>query len=319
MAVPHPFTTDQKITDFLSAHAFTLSAEVIPPRNGAEYGAILTQIDALVGAGAQFLSVTKGAGGSLRGGSLPIAQAIKDRFQVPVIAHFTCRDLTPAEVENSLIDHHYFGVRNILALRGDPPVGQTQWVAREGSYSYAHELITQIAALNRGQYLDRVGGGPTLAAPAQATDFCIGAAAYPEHPIEEERSRFFALKVAAGAQYGITDMLFDADLYARFVDEITRAGARVPILPGTRILKTRKAARRISERFRVTVPEAILRSLPEDETSASPEAQLSAGLEAFHILADRLRHVGAPGVHLYVITDTTAATHGIRSLMSRRG
>lgn len=317
MSVPNPFATDQKITDFLRAHAFTLSAEVIPPRNGAEYTSILNQIHALIGAGAQFLSVTKGAGGSLRGGSLPIAQAIKDRFQVPVIAHFTCRDLTPAEVENSLIDHHYFGVRNILALRGDPPVGQ-QWSAREGSYSYAYELIGQIRALNQGQYLGRAGGGPALTSPSQATDFCIGAAAYPEHPVAEERARFFALKVQAGAEYGITDMLFNADFYARFRDEITAAGAAVPVLPGTRILKTRKAARRIAERFRVTVPESVLRILPEDENSASAESQLSAGLEAFHILVEQLRRAGAPGVHLYVITDTAAASRGLQSLSSQQ-
>src|SRR6185312_2572695 len=119
----NPFRSDIKLTDFLKQNGFTSSAEVIPPRNGSEQQKILQQVQTLIGAGAQFLAVTKGAGGSLRGGSLPIAQVIKEQYGVPAIAHFTCRDLSAHEVENQLIDHHYFGIRNILALRGDPPNG----------------------------------------------------------------------------------------------------------------------------------------------------------------------------------------------------
>ena len=120
----HLFRPDRTLTEVLARGRFTLSAEVIPPRNGAEQATVLATIARLIDSGAHFLAVTKGAGGSLRGGSLPIAQAIKDQFGVPCIAHFTCRDLLPEEVENQLIDHHYFGIRNLLALRGDPPDGQ---------------------------------------------------------------------------------------------------------------------------------------------------------------------------------------------------
>src|SRR5271156_2497976 len=105
----NPFRSDIKLTDFLKQNGFTASAEIIPPRNGSEQRKILMQVKTLIDAGAQFLAVTKGAGGSLRGGSLPIAQLIKEKFSVPTIAHFTCRDLTLQEVENQLIDHHYFG------------------------------------------------------------------------------------------------------------------------------------------------------------------------------------------------------------------
>src|SRR3954465_5654225 len=142
-----PFRPDKKLVKVLSSQNFTLSGEVIPPRNGSNQEKILGQIESLITSGAQFLAVTKGAGGSLRGGSLPIAQLIKERYGVPCIAHFTCRDLTPPEVENQLMDHHYFGIRNILALRGDPPDGQPDWKPREGGYSYAHELIQQIRRL----------------------------------------------------------------------------------------------------------------------------------------------------------------------------
>src|SRR4051812_18977324 len=187
-----PFRCDQKLTKVLSSQKFTLSAEVIPPRNGSEQGKVLEQIERLVQAGAQFLAVTKGAGGSLRGGSLPIAQTIKERYSLPCIAHFTCRDLSPEEVENQLIDHHFFGIRNILALRGDPPQGIKDWVPRDGSYPYAYQLTEQIRALNEGRYLERKGFAVD---GRERTDFCIGVACYPDHPNETERISFFKRKV----------------------------------------------------------------------------------------------------------------------------
>ncbi len=301
-----PFKADRKLTDVLSETKFTVSAEVIPPRNGSEQGKVLAQIDSLRGAGAQFLAVTKGAGGSLRGGSLPIAQAIKENFNIPCIAHFTCRDLTAFDVENQLIDHHYFGIRNILALRGDPPDGQPEWRPREGGYSYAHELIRQITALNRGEYIPRPGG-PERDGTA-TTDFCIGAAVYPEFPDKLKRLQYFRQKVEAGAQYGITDMLFDPEVYARFLDDCGKAGITIPILPGTRILKSRTQAHKMMAKFRVNLPLEVLNKLPE--TATGPEA-IPLATELFMRLVERLRSLGAPGIHVFVISDTDAAVAAI--------
>jgi methylenetetrahydrofolate reductase (NADPH) len=307
-----PFRPDKKLIDVLSSQNFTLSAEIIPPRNGSEQVKILDQIDVLIRSGAQFLAVTKGAGGSLRGGSLPIAQMIKEQFGIPCIAHFTCRDLTPFEVENLLMDHHYFGIRNILALRGDPPDGQSTWQPREGGYNYAHQLIQQIRNLNKGIYLNRPGGPSQGGAEIEKTDFCIGAAAYPEHPNEKERIEYFRLKVENGAEYGMTDMLFDPDAYARFRDLCQKNDVNVPILPGTRFLKTRAQALRMMEKFKVKVPGNILEKLDEKEGPGTMEK----GLELFLSLAERLRGLGAPGIHLYVISDTKGASSALTGLAS---
>lgn len=306
-----PFKSDQKITEVLAAGRFTLSAEIIPPRNGSEQAQVLEQIQRLVSAGAEFLAVTKGAGGSLRGGSLPIAQAVKERFGVPCIAHFTCRDLLPVEVENQLMDHYYFGIRNILALRGDPPDGQPHWQPREGGYSYAHQLIAQIRALNRGEYLTRAGGP---AVSQTATDFCIGAAVYPEHPDPKERIEFFREKVQAGADYAITDMLFDPEAYARFRDSCDRAGLRIPILPGTRVLKSRTQAEKMVKKFRVSVPTDLLAALPE----ADGPGAMERGVELFLKGVERLRALGAPGIHLFVISDTPSGCAALASLSASR-
>jgi methylenetetrahydrofolate reductase (NADPH) len=311
------FQTDRKITDVLGSTSFTLSAEVIPPRNGAEQEKVLAQIQALIGAGAQFLSVTKGAGGSLRGGSLPIAQAIKEQFKRPVIAHFTCRDLTPQDVENQLMDHHYFGVRNILALRGDPPQGAgTEWKARDGSYSYAYQLIEQIRRLNAGEYLDRTGG-PDAGPEREKTDFSIGCAVYPEHPHAGECLEFYRRKIEAGAEYSITQMLFDPEAYERFADTAAAAGLTAPILPGTRILKSREQAERTAARFAVSAPRWIRDRLATDsDWKTDPAGAEEQALEAFDELSLRLREAGAPGIHLFVIADTELASLALKRLNS---
>ncbi len=294
---------DKKITDFLKEHKFTLSAEVIPPRNGAEQAVILRQIELLVSNGAKFLSVTKGAGGSLRGGSLPIAHAIKDKFKVPSIAHFTCRDLTPQDVENQLIDHHYFGIRNILALRGDPPTGQKEWKAREGAHSYAYQLIEQIRMLNQGNFLERPDGPKSKA--QEKMDFSIGCAVYPEHPNEKERIDFFKLKVENGAEYAITQMLFDTDAYGRFIDLCDKAKIKIPVLPGTRIIKTREAGERMAKRFEISLPKSLAQNLASDEDlKKDPVGAIEKSLTAFTRFTEKLKSLGAPGLHVFVLSDT---------------
>ena len=300
------FEPDKKITEILKINAFTVSAEVIPPRNGASPLDIIKQISQLTENGAQFLAVTKGAGGSLRGGSLPIAQLIKEKFNRPCIAHFTCRDLTPEEVENQLMDHHYLGIRNILGLRGDPPLGEKDFVARTGSYPYAYQLIEQIARMNQGEYLERAG---YKVEKREATDFCIGAAVYPDAPDRAERIEFFKQKVFAGAEYAITQMLFDADSYSEFLDRSARAGIDTPILPGARILQSKAQAQRMAQRFGFSLPKKVLNALPEDPMGA--EQQI---IDCFLQLITDLKKAGAPGIHLFVLTDLELSCKALRLL-----
>lgn len=302
------FRQDQKLSDILDQKKFTVSAEIVPPRNGSAQNDILGQISKLVSCGAQFLSVTKGAGGSLRGGSLPIAQAIKDHYQVPAIAHFTCRDLTPEEVENQLMDHHYFGIRNILALRGDPPQGVKDWKPNPLSYPYAFQLIEQIQKLNQGQFLDRQGYSLQ---EREKTNFCIGAAAYPDEPRKEFRSDHFKLKIQAGAEYGITQMIYDVESYSRFLHEISKLQCDVPILPGIRILKTQTQALKMRDRFQISMPDSYLKTLPADEAAANSDQ----ALESFLALVENFKKAGAPGVHVFVLSDIELSCLAIGKLL----
>lgn len=292
------YSIDRKITDVLADKKFTISAEIIPPRNGEEQSLVFEKLKQIVDAQVDFLSVTKGAGGSLRGGSLPIAQAIKDNFKRPSIAHFTCRDLIPEEVENQLMDHHYFGIRNILALRGDPPMGTEDWKPREGGYHYAYELVKQIVNLNAGRFLERAH---FKVEPRETTDFCIGVAVYPEHPVDSERVKFTEEKFKAGADYGITQMLFDVDLYRKFVDDLAKKGIQKPILPGVRLLKSKKQAKVMTERFGCQVPQWYVNALPDEADKSASDSVL---IEPFLKMMDQFRSAGAPGVHLFVLSDT---------------
>jgi len=305
------YTVDKKITDVLKSKAFTISAEIVPPRNGEEQAATMSKLEKIIGSGVDFLSVTKGAGGSLRGGSLPISQAIKEHFSRPCVAHFTCRDLVAAEVENQLIDHHYFGIRNILALRGDPPMGVTDWVARDGGYSYAYQLVEHIKNLNSGQFMKRAGFDIDS---AEKTDFCIGVAVYPEHLDDKERVEFSRLKFQAGGEYGITQMIFDPLMYERFLNEMAKVGVKNPVLPGLRILKSKKQGKVMEERFNCRVPEWYMKMLPEENST-----DMGVALAPFYRLVEEMKKLGAPGVHLFVLGDTTLNCEAIRALGAGKG
>ena len=214
----------------------------------------------------------------------------------------------PEEVENQLVDHHFLGIRNILALRGDPPQGVSSWTPREGSHPYAYQLVEQIRELNEGRFLERNGFSKTT---REAMDFTIGVACYPEHDDRAQHLKHFERKVEAGAEYAITQMLFCADSYARFIEEIAAAGCEIPILPGTRLLRSREQAAKMSARFGVHVPESYLRKLAA--TDRDPAAK-SASLDAAQSLMEALKNAGAPGLHLFVLSETELASTAIRKI-----
>lgn len=304
------FVVDQKITDIIKTGEFTLSAEVIPPRNGSNQNFVLKQVDSLVKSGCKFLAVTKGAGGSLRGGSLPIAQMIKETYRVPTIAHFTCRELNPEEIENQLMDHHYFGIRNILALRGDPPLGRSDWKANENSYNYAYQLIEQICNLNNGYFLERPGMAKMM--ELQNTDFCIGAAIYPESQNMQEQLDFFIRKIEAGAHFAITQIIYDLEILESFLYACKKNSITIPIIPGSRILTSKEQAKRICQRFNVNIPESLMRLLPDEKDPQKNEI----ALEVFSSFVKNLINLKFPGFHLFVLNDTDVACNLLNRLMS---
>ncbi len=197
------------------------------------------------------------------------------------------------------MDHHYFGIRNILALRGDPPRDTQDWQPKANSHHFAHQLISQIKNLNEGNYLDRnsyeVDG-------RVHTDFCIGAAAYPEEPDRKKRILHFKQKVLAGAQYGITQMVYSAESYAKFLDELASEGVFIPIIPGIRILNSIPQATRLSKRFGFTIPKPLLLQL--QDAPLTPESIV----QNYTHIVEQFKSSGAVGIHIFILADSEHAS-----------
>ena len=182
--------------------------------------------------------------------------AYRSRKRLKITSHDLALPILPAAIwflrksKTSLVDHHYFGIRNILALRGDPPMGEVDWQPRDGGYSYAYELIEQIKRMNQGSFIERPGFETTK--NRQRTDFCIGCAVYPEHPDEEERFRFARLKFEAGAEYAISQMIFDPEIYGDFKVGLENHNIRSPnFTRRENICARKKQARVMQTRFRL--------------------------------------------------------------------
>jgi methylenetetrahydrofolate reductase (NADPH) len=280
----------KKITEILREKKFTISVELVPPRNGTDpeeiYNKIL-QLRNLV----DFVAVTKGAGGSLRGGTLPISYLAQEKFGINSISHFVCREHTKEEIENELIDLHYFNIKNILALRGDPPAGSKEgW---KGDYKYAYLLVKQIKKMNNGTYLPRNPEEGEFVHGIK-TDFCILVAGHPENLIEEEIKHIKA-KIDAGAEVIITQMIFSFDDYKKYVEALRNASINLPVLAGLRPLISLKQANSVENFFKLKVCDELKKGLEERGKDF--------GLEYFVDLIRKLREYNAPGVHFFVLND----------------
>lgn len=280
----------KKITEILKEKEFTVSVELVPPRNGINPEEIFSKIDFLKDK-VDFVSVTKGAGGSLRGGTLPITYFAQEEYSINAIAHFVCRERTVNEIENDLVDLHYFGIRNILALRGDPPAGSNEGIG--GDYEHAYLLARQIKNMNNGNYLLRKGQDKGIRQGIK-TDFCILAAGHPEDPIKEEISHIKA-KIDAGAEAIITQMIFSFDEYKNYVDALRKAGINVPVIPGIRPITDLKQAESVESFFRLQVSDELKQALGKKGKDFS--------ISYFADMIKKLKEYGAPGVHLFVLND----------------
>ena len=286
----------KKITEILKEKKFTLSVELVPPRNGTSCDEIFSKLEILKGK-VDFVSVTKGAGGSLRGGTLPISYFAQSKFGINTIAHFVCRERTKYEIENELIDLYYMGIENILALRGDPPAGQKKQ-AWDGDYKYAYLLAKQIKDMNSGIYLPRINFDEKYREGVK-TNFCIIAAGHPEDPFEEELKHIQA-KVDAGAEVIITQMIFSFDAYKNYVENLRKNGIKLSVIPGIRPLTNFKAAESIEVFFKLKVAEELMNGLKNAETD---EEAYEFGINYNADMIKKLREYGAPGVHLFVLND----------------
>jgi methylenetetrahydrofolate reductase (NADPH) len=273
------------------------SFEFFPPKTPEGERNLLDALAALRPLEPNFVSVTYGAGGTTeqRQKTIDIVASIKRDFGMEAMAHFTCVGATVDELRATLDRMRDAGVLNVLALRGDPPPGESEWTATEGGLSYSRELIEMI----RSDYA-----------------FAIGAACFPETHIHatsaEDDLRYLKDKVDAGARFLITQLFFDNAFYWDFVRRAREIGIDVPIIAGIMPITNVGQIKRMTEMCGSALPVALVSEL--DARSEDPEAVAEFGV-AYATLqcADLLEH-GAPGIHFYTLNRSPATRAILSSL-----
>ncbi|WP_428267581.1 methylenetetrahydrofolate reductase [Haliangium sp.] len=313
-----------KVVDILErAPGPPLSYEIIPPVRGGSFDQVMALVEALMPYRPAFIDVTSHAAeavyderpdGTLRRvvkrkrpGTLGLCAAIRYRFGVETVPHLLCKGFTREETEDALIELHYLGIRNVMALQGDDHgVAKIERPDRTRN-GHAIDLVEQIAAMNRGRYLEVLDD-------AAATDFCVGVAGYPERHYEAPNPHWdvahLARKVAAGADYVVTQMFFDNARYFDFVSRCRAAGVTVPIVPGLKIATSKAHLSSLPRAFHVELPEPLAGEL----ASASSERAVDIGVDWAVNQVRGLVAGGAPGIHFYILQSSRVITRVVEAL-----
>jgi len=302
-----------KVIDHLnSAKGPVISLEVLPPAKGKSIDSIFSLLDSFMEFNPAYINVTyhraeqmfkKRSDGTFeqveirkRPGTVAICAAIMNKFGIDAVPHLICGGFTKDETENALIDLHFLGVKNILALRGDPAVNEKFFIPNKLGHRYAVELVKQIQDLNQGIYLeeDIIDG--------VKSDFCIGVAGYPEKHAESPNRDvdlfYLKQKVSQGAQYITTQMFFDNKSYYRFKKDCTEAGIDVPIIPGLKPITNHKQLSTIPSIFNVDIPVELTKEMLK-ATKAETLEQI--GTEWLLEQCRDLLKNGAPALHFYTL------------------
>jgi methylenetetrahydrofolate reductase (NADPH) len=281
---------DQIISD---ADEPVFSFEFFPPKSDAGERVLGLALESLRQLDPAFVSVTYGAGGSSRGRTLELTKWIKQELGIEAMAHLSCVGSTRDELQTVLDDMSRAGIENVLALRGDPPRGETDWTPHPGGLSYSTELAGLIRA---------------------GSDACIGGACFPEvHPEAPDLAhdlRFLKDKIDNGVSFLITQLFFDNELYFRFVEEARAAGIVVPILPGVMPITDLRQIKTITGMCGATIPPALHEAL--EWRSHDPDAVLQLGVSYATLQCAELLARGAPGVHFYTLN----RSHATRAILS---
>ena len=288
------------------------SIEVLPPRNGESIEIIDRVVESFKPYDIGYYSVTWGAGGSLRGGTLPISLRIKEKYGIETMAHFTCRDFSVQQVENTLVDAKYLGIQNILALRGDPPEGDKRYKPKADGYQYASELVSHIDALRKGRYLKRTNERQSeddKYKEGEPFDFCVCIACHPEghaeSPTMEEYLRHLKHKAAQGADFALSQMFFDPQVFEDFVAQCRRTGITLPIVPGIFLLPSWKSVPYITGNFNTSLPADLRAELEKNQDNQ--DAFQDICVEHTVSMVRRLLK-SAPGVHFYSMNNAKLIT-----------
>lgn len=302
-----------KVIDILkSDHKPFASFELVPPLKGSDINKLYSAIEPLMEFNPPFLNMTahrdeveyrQNSDGSFkkititkRPGTVAIAAAIMKRFKVEVVPHIICGGSTKTEIENALLDLNFLDIQNVVALRGDAIPGEKYFSPTPGGHRHSVTLVEQISNMNSGIYLD-----DTLK-DAVHTNFCIGVAGYPEKHCEAPNIHtdisFLKKKVEAGAEYILTQMFFDNEMFFKFEQMCRDEGINVPIIPGIKPISTLKHIEMLPKAFSIDIPGELMKELNRCKDNNDI---YTVGVEWCTAQCRELLRHGAKAIHFYTM------------------
>ena len=285
-----------KIVDVLKQDKPAFSFEFFPPKDNDGFDKLFETIDNLKPLNPAFVSVTYGAGGSTRSKTIDLVGRIKKEIGLESMAHLTCVGHNSDEILNVLGDIKKQNVDNVLALRGDPPAGETNFTKPNNGFGYAVELVQFIC---------------------ERFSFCIGVAGYPEgHPESsnlEEDLFHLKKKVLAGASFIVTQLFFDNKYYFDFVASLRKIGVDVPVIPGIMPIVNLKQIKRFIKMCGATIPHDLMVRL--EEAQDAPESVCQIGIDHAANQCRKLLMHGAPGIHFYTLNRSRATLSVLERLV----
>jgi methylenetetrahydrofolate reductase (NADPH) len=260
-----------------------LSLEFFPPKDQALWPKFFQTVDDLRVLNPLFVSVTYGAGGSTQAATLDIVSRLKREHDLEPMAHLTCVGASEGNLRAFLDDLAAARIDNVMALRGDPPKGETAFTASDEAFQHGSDLVGFISS--------------------QYPDMGIGVAAYPEgHPEAaglEDDLRFLRHKLEQGGDFAVTQLFFDNRFYWDFVSRAEKAGVSQPIVPGIMPIFSLKFIQRVTSMCGATLPASFLRDLEQADARGGDAAVREVGMAHAAAQIQDLLDNGAPGVHLY--------------------
>ena len=300
-----------KVTDHIkkAGNKALFSFEIVPPQKGSNINDLYANIDPLMEFNPPFIDVTTSREEyvyiekdglfdrkitRMRPGTVGICASLQHKYNVDAIPHVLCGGFTKEETEYLLVDCHYLGIDNLVALRGDPMKGEKYFVAAKGGNNYASDLVKQIQQMNNGQFLH---GNVEM---KHKPDFCVGVAGYPEKHIEapsmDADLKRLKEKVDAGADYVVTQMFFDNQRYFKFVEAARAIGITVPIIPGIKPVAVKRHLQILPQVFWLDMPQQLI---AEIENAKDNKAVRQIGIEFAIQQSKELLDFGVPCLHYY--------------------
>lgn len=277
-----------KLAEFYQSGRFGLSFELFPPKTAAKEAELFLHVAELMRFRPDFITCTYGAGGSTRAKTLEIIQRVKAESQIPVATHLTCVGSTRDDLRDYLRTAGRQGVDFVVALRGDPPKGESEFRPVDGGLSYACDLVELIKS--------------------EFPDFGIAVAGYPETHREATSPAAdlanLKCKVDAGADVVITQLFYDNDDFFAFRDKCEGMGIRVPIIPGVLPITNLAQVQRITSLCGAKLPLGLVTKLTA--AGADAERQFDVGIEFAIAQVQGLIDAGVPGIHFYVLNQSQA-------------